>query len=592
MLRLAAHILILATASQCFVLRTTPAMVWHAGSTQRRPIVAGNWKQNPPTLAAAKDLLNLVAANQRALESSGRKDAPDVCVFTPFPYLSTAIELLRGTSIKVGAQDVSTRAGGAFTGEVAAGMLQSMGCEFVLVGHSERRSLFEEDDAVVNEKLRASLDAGLQVILCVGETEQEYEMDLLASVVSMQVKKGLLGVAAEDLERVVIAYEPIWAIGTGKVATPEQAQAAHVAIREALAEQYDVQESRAMRIQYGGSVSPESVDDLMKQPDVDGALVGGASLKADAFARIVDFTDPFKPAENPRTVAAKEVVACRNVLGESPVWSERDGCLYWISAPEGELWCWNTRDAPFKRDFRQTIGCCALRAGEAGSLVLAMENGIYAYSVAAGKGSLVADAPEPCSTTRPNDGRVDRSGRLVFGGYNSYHSGGGPSTGLENTGLYRINAGGDVEELLDYKFRVSNAISFSPDGRTMYFCDSPTRKIYAFDYSDAGVANRRLVYTQPSALAGSPDGANVDSEGFLWVALSGASRVVRINPQTGETDLVVMLPVSSPTSLTFGGDDLGTLFITTRTRDGDGGQLFSVELPFGIRGVPEPEAVC
>jgi len=198
---------------------------------------------------------------------------------------------------------------------------------------------------------------------------------------------------------------------------------------------------------------------------------------------------------------------------------------------------------------------------------------------------VLCQRPDRTSATRPNDGRVDRQGRLVFGMYNNYHRA-GASAAENNAGMFRLGPDLDTEEILDYRFRCSNVICFPEEGDKIYFCDTPTRKIYAFDYGER-LTNRRLVWTMPAALPGGPDGANVDAEGFLWVALSGAGRVVRINPLTGAVDVVVHLPVSSPTSVTFGGEHLDELFITTRGPDGGG--LYRVKMPFGIVGLPEPE---
>ena len=210
-------------------------------------------------------------------------------MFPPFPYLSTAISMLEGTGIKVGAQNCALQTSGAHTGEVAVSMILSLGCDYVLLGHSERRSIYAETENDINTKVHLCLeeDPNLGVILCVGETEEEYDSGLLRSIVDVQIKKGLSKVTQTDLSRIVIAYEPVWAIGTGKVATPEQAQIAHEAVRQTLADMFGAAASQAVRIQYGGSVTPESIDNLMIMPDVDGALVGGASLSADSFARIV-----------------------------------------------------------------------------------------------------------------------------------------------------------------------------------------------------------------------------------------------------------------------------------------------------------------
>jgi len=593
----------------------------------RVPIVAGNWKLNPTTVQEASALLKLLASNFVHHRNEGGEGVPEVIVFPPSPYLEKAVRLLEGTGIKVGAQNVGIEAKGAFTGEVSPSMVRSLGCEYVMVGHSERRTLYGETDESINAKIKLSLeeDAGLSVILCVGETLEEYENELLESVVNLQIKKALQGIPSDNVEgRLVVAYEPVWAIGTGKVATPLQAQVAHEVIRAALAELYGPELARAIQIQYGGSVTPDSIEELMAMPDVDGALVGGASLAADSFSRIVDgatVSEPLRVAGSavnanalpapqqypPKELSALEVVSCKNVLGESPIWSVKDQVLYWISAPEEEVWTWNLVDAPYRRLFGTTIGCIALKASDdnsGGNLLVAGENAFLETRMAQDDNSLMEDfssskdtvfcnRPEQTGTTRPNDGRVDREGRLVIGMYNNYHRS-GASEGENNCGLYRLcPVTKSIESLFPstYKYRVSNCISFSPDGRTMYFCDTPTRKVYAFDYPvERGevCSNRRLLWTMPANLAGGPDGAQVDAEGGLWMALSGAGMVVRVHPSNpGVVDCVVRLPVKSPTSCTFGGPDLDELFVTTRGPDGGG--LYRVKMPFGIRGLPEPE---
>ena len=527
-------------------------------------------------------------------------DMPEVVVFPPFPYLATAISELEGTGIKVGAQNIGLKTKGAFTGEVAASMIRSLGCDYVMLGHSERRSVYIESDSDINAKVHLCMEQpNLNVILCVGETEEEYENGLLRSVVDLQIKKGLMGLKLMDLERIVIAYEPVWAIGTGKVASPEQAQIAHVAIRQILAELFGPDAARQCRIQYGGSVTPDSIDELMAMPDVDGALVGGASLLADSFTRITDGGVSRLTATSqrrPKELTARECVSTTNVLGESPIWSVRDKCLYWISAPEEEVWAWNLKDAPYRRLLGTMIGCIALQESrEIGSLVVAGERAFLQMNMShntkdfASGAKILCERPEQTLATRPNDGRVDRQGRLVFGMYNNYHRA-GASAGENNAGLYRLNSKLEVESLLDYKYRVSNCICFPRDGNIVYFCDTPTRKVYAFDYpkEDGGqLTNRRLVWTVPPNLPGGPDGAQVDADGFIWIAMSGAGRVVRVDPSTGHIDSVVHLPVASPTSCTFGGEDLDELFITTRGPDGGG--LYRVKMPFGIKGLPEPE---
>ena len=186
-------------------------------------------------------------------------------------------------------QGVCPEINGAFTGAVSASMLKSIGVNWALAGHSERRVLFNESDEYINGQCRKLMELGMSVMLCIGESEAEYEQNLAGAVCAIQLKKGLAGIRKEDMDRVAIAYEPVWAIGTGKVATPETAQSVHATCRAILAEMYDQETADAVRILYGGSVSPDSVDSLMAKPDVDGALVGGASLDSKKFSRIINF---------------------------------------------------------------------------------------------------------------------------------------------------------------------------------------------------------------------------------------------------------------------------------------------------------------
>ncbi|KAL3904112.1 MAG: hypothetical protein SGILL_010193, partial [Bacillariaceae sp.] len=567
-------------------------------------IMAGNWKLNPSTLPEATNLLKLLASNFLHHRSAGGDDGadtadPEVVVFPPFLFLTEALSLLEGTGIKVGAQNCALQGGpGAFTGEISAAMIRSIGCDYCILGHSERRMLFGETDSKINTKVHLCLaEPNLGVILCVGETEEEYESKLLESVVDMQLKKGLMGVDPADMDRVVIAYEPVWAIGTGKVASPQQANAAHLAVRQTLNDMFGSDVAQRVRIQYGGSVNPDNIEELIAMPEIDGALVGGASLTADAFTRIVDggITTGTTPTNSPRELTARESVSTKNVLGESPVWSHRDQCLYWVSAPEEEVWAWNLRDPPYRRFMGTMLGCVALKEGDIGSLILGGERAILEVTMTpsttdfATGPAILCDRPDLASMSRPNDGRVDRQGRLVFGMYNNYHRS-GASEGANNAGLFRLGADLQYEKILDYDFRVSNCICFPKEGDTMFFCDTPTRKVYAFDYPrERGgmLTNRRLIWTMPSNLDGGPDGAQCDADGCIWMALSGASRVVRVNPETRMVDFVVHLPVTSPTSCTFGGPELDELFITTRGPDG--GELYRVKMPYGIRGIPEPE---
>lgn len=256
----------------------------------RRPFIAGNWKMNT-TLEEALTL----AAEVRRLTSQVRD--VEVAVLPPFPFLHPVAKKLEGSAVVLGAQDVYTAAKGdeapvhfgAFTGQVSAPMLASVGCAYVTVGHSERRQFFGDTDPVVGRKVRAALDGGLRPILCVGERLEEREAGQTLQRIETQVREGLRLVRREEAESIVVAYEPVWAIGTGKVATDEQAQEVHAFIRKQLAERFDPAAAGAIRIQYGGSVKPENAAGLMAQPDIDGALVGGASLKAETFAGIVRF---------------------------------------------------------------------------------------------------------------------------------------------------------------------------------------------------------------------------------------------------------------------------------------------------------------
>jgi len=246
----------------------------------RQKFVCGNWKMHK-TVAEAVALVQELRA---ALGDAASK--VQVAVAPPFTALHAAAQAAKGTGIEVAAQDVYWEKQGAFTGEVSAPMLAEVGCQHGIVGHSERRQLFGETDDTVRRKVVALLAAGVRPIVCVGETLQEREAGRTLEVVERQVRQGLAGVSAEDLGRITIAYEPVWAIGTGRTATSAQAQEVHLAIRNLL-RQIGAPVADAIRIQYGGSVKPENAAELMAQPDVDGALVGGASLKAQDFVAIV-----------------------------------------------------------------------------------------------------------------------------------------------------------------------------------------------------------------------------------------------------------------------------------------------------------------
>jgi triosephosphate isomerase len=245
----------------------------------RPKFIAGNWKMFT-TAAAAEKLAALVVTGL------GSESRFSVAVCPPFPYLERVAKVVRGTSVGLGGQNLYPEKEGAFTGEVSPTMLVDLGCQYVIVGHSERRHKLGETDAFINRKVHAGLAAGLTVIFCVGETLSEREAHQTEKVLDSQVTQGLAGVSADGLKRLVLAYEPVWAIGTGRNATPEQAQAVHVFLRRRVGELYGVAAAAALIIQYGGSVKPDNAAQLLGQPDVDGALVGGASLQADQFLAI------------------------------------------------------------------------------------------------------------------------------------------------------------------------------------------------------------------------------------------------------------------------------------------------------------------
>ncbi|MAT81201.1 MAG: triose-phosphate isomerase [Phycisphaerae bacterium] len=248
----------------------------------RRPLVGGNWKMNT-SRAEAQDLAGAVITQ---LEPSILQ-ACDVTLFPPFPWLTAVAEATCSSPIGIGGQDVSDQSQGAFTGQTSAAMLIDAGCSTTLVGHSERRHGLGESNAILNAKLRQAISAGLEVMYCVGETLSERESGQSEDVVAMQVKEGLDGVPAGDLDRISIAYEPVWAIGTGRTAAAEDAQAMHCRIRADLENQYDARSAKGVRIVYGGSVKPSNAESIFAQPDVDGGLIGGASLDAEGFVEII-----------------------------------------------------------------------------------------------------------------------------------------------------------------------------------------------------------------------------------------------------------------------------------------------------------------
>lgn len=249
----------------------------------RKPMIAGNWKMNK-NVSEAIELANGI---KRAVFDINNVD---IVICPPFTNLSDIGEMLNEENIELGAQNCYWENEGAFTGEVSVGMLKSVGCKYVIIGHSERRSLFGETDKSVNAKIKAVIDTGLVPIMCVGETLKQREDNKTLEVVTRQITDGLEGFTEEYLDSLIIAYEPVWAIGTGKTATPGQAQEVHEAIRKLLSQLFSSDFSSTRRILYGGSVKPDNIENLMSEEDIDGGLIGGASLKIESFVDLVKKT--------------------------------------------------------------------------------------------------------------------------------------------------------------------------------------------------------------------------------------------------------------------------------------------------------------
>jgi triosephosphate isomerase len=248
----------------------------------RRPFVGGNWKMNTD-LAAGVELADAVLAE---LAAAGLEPKVDAAVYPPFPYLFTVGRTLGHSTVLLGAQDCSAEASGAFTGQVSVGMLCDVGCRSVIIGHSERRHGLGEDDELLHEKLTIAAESGLVAVLCVGETLSERDDGRAEAVVAHQLRGCFGTLRAEAVDRVVVAYEPVWAIGTGRTASPEDAQRMHASIRKVLGDLYDPRFAAKARVIYGGSVNAKNARAIFDQPDVDGGLIGGASLKAGDFASI------------------------------------------------------------------------------------------------------------------------------------------------------------------------------------------------------------------------------------------------------------------------------------------------------------------
>ena len=248
----------------------------------RKPIIAGNWKMNK-TAGEARELVTALKGKVADVTDV------EIVVGPTFTALMAVAEVIKGSNIKLAAQNMYWEESGAFTGEISPLMLKDVGCQYVIIGHSERRAYFSETNEMVNKRVKAAHAHSLMPIVCVGEKLEERESGIMKDVVKDHVVNGLAGLTEEQMLKTVVAYEPVWAIGTGKTATPDQAQEVHKFIRELLADTYSSSVAEAVRIQYGGSVKPANVAELMAKPDIDGGLIGGASLDADSFTQIVKF---------------------------------------------------------------------------------------------------------------------------------------------------------------------------------------------------------------------------------------------------------------------------------------------------------------
>ena len=249
---------------------------------ERRPLIAGNWKMYKTPAEAAE------TARQLVERVNGVTDV-DIMIAPTYTALEPVFKVIKDSPVSLGAQNLFWENEGAYTGEISAPMLKSVGCQYGIIGHSERRQYFGETDATVNKKIQAAIQVGLQPVFCVGETEKEREAEQTFSVLGKQVKKGLEKLVYDQLDNLIIAYEPVWGIGTGKTATDDQAQEAHQFIRSLVEKNFGDTLSTSVRILYGGSVKPDNIAGLMSMPDIDGALVGGASLDAESFSKIVKY---------------------------------------------------------------------------------------------------------------------------------------------------------------------------------------------------------------------------------------------------------------------------------------------------------------
>ena len=249
----------------------------------RKPMIAGNWKMNN-TIVEGENLVNTIKSGVHSI------NGVDMLVCPPFTALSAIAACVDRTNIELGAQNMYSATDGAFTGEISPLMIKDIGCRFVILGHSERRAIFHETDKMINEKAKVALQYNLLPIICVGETLEQREKGNAKDIVKTQIDGALKDLSTDEVQTIIIAYEPVWAIGTGRTATPGQAEEMHMYIRQLIAQKYDRSTADNLRILYGGSVKPENITDLMKQENIDGGLIGGASLKAEAFIQMVEKT--------------------------------------------------------------------------------------------------------------------------------------------------------------------------------------------------------------------------------------------------------------------------------------------------------------
>lgn len=251
----------------------------------RKPIVGGNWKMNRGTPNETVEMLESLIPQVEGI------DTVDIVIATPFTVLTSAYKVLKNTDIKLGAQNMYYKDKGAYTGEISPQFLKEIGVEFVILGHSERRDIFKESDALINKKLKKALSMNLKTIVCIGEHLEERETGKTKDILQFQINETFKDLSKEEMIKTVIAYEPIWAIGTGKTATPEQAEEIHIFIRNLLSQKFDKETADFIRIQYGGSIKPDNAEDLFNKNNIDGGLVGGASLQANSFFQIIEAAD-------------------------------------------------------------------------------------------------------------------------------------------------------------------------------------------------------------------------------------------------------------------------------------------------------------